>query len=62
MKDLPLVANQLKTNTPKVKNQTSLAIKAQKEVSEAPFGHQRQKGVMDIWESGSHGGLSILHT
>ena len=62
MEDLPLVTNQLKTNTPKVENQTSLAIKAQKEVSVGPFEHQRQEGVMGIWESGSRGDLSILHT
>jgi hypothetical protein len=28
MKDLPLVTNQLKTNTPKVENQTNLANKS----------------------------------
>ena len=61
MKDLPLVTNQLKTNTPKVENQTSPAVKAQKEVSEGPFLHQRRKGVMYIWESESRGDLSTLH-
>jgi len=62
MKDLPLVTNQLKTNTPKVENQTSPAVKAQREVSEGPFEHQRREGVMGIWGSGSHGDLSTQHT
>jgi hypothetical protein len=62
MKNSTAAASQGKINTPQVKNQTNLAVRAQREVSEGPSGHQRRKGVMGIWGSGSHGDLSNLHT
>ena len=62
MKDSTAAASQRKTNTPKVENQTNLALRAQREVSGGPSGHQRRKGVMGIWGSGSHNDLSSLHT